>query len=466
MHRNLKFRFDLSQLLPCFLICKCALRVSLTETLIDQLVFFFLFVFASFDKLLNSFPSDFVLCTFFDETDSFKDVSDVVDSSFLNIEACSCFVEVSTFIFWSLDKSDELSGQLAQRIVLSRLACERDCEVRSVRTLVLISRGSKNWLLLGREALGDWLLSFSIEISAFLKKLSFIVFHLRRQNFISRQLTKQTFALIIRLFDTLVQRLALSKWNSVKRLLRFLIGLEMINLLQFLWLRLGEGNVVCFRLWSVVYLVQERARKAISKRNRNFVIVTKQPFNLFCKFRYIDRSLFYRFLFINMLVWSRFLLNFLNFGLLNVLDRKDRGLFACLIYWLRFASFLSGTVLAYRSIFRHFRLSRLLNNFVYELLFRPEVSGGTAELAMGTLPLQTLYQFLFFAQSVHFFPYDQILFRRSAPFLRLALWERGFRIHLRSFYLRRLDRISLNRALLFTRDLLLPLLATLHHFIN
>lgn len=70
-----------------------------------------------FDEALVSLPPNLILDGFFDKADALKDVSDIVDSPFLDIENLGGLIQVDLLRWWTLDELDESFGELSQAVV-------------------------------------------------------------------------------------------------------------------------------------------------------------------------------------------------------------------------------------------------------------------------------------------------------------------------------------------------------------
>ena len=64
----------------------------------------------------GSVPTNIVLAFFCNEADAFKDICNIIDTSFLNIEGFYCIVEVQSLIRRFFQQINKLFGQLNQSI--------------------------------------------------------------------------------------------------------------------------------------------------------------------------------------------------------------------------------------------------------------------------------------------------------------------------------------------------------------
>ena len=134
-------------------------------------------------------------------------------------------------------------------------------------------------------------------------------------------------------------------------------------------------------------MVEQRTRKTVSKPDLYSAFIFNEGFYILYHLKRFYWLLEFLSSLVNVVVRYSFLLNFVKFGFLNVMDGKKRGLLAEVIDRLGLGSLLANTDERLDGIFRRLDVGRLLNDLVDELLLGPEVSGRTAELARSAFPL-------------------------------------------------------------------------------
>ena len=65
---------------------------------------------------ISTHPFNFVLDSFFDETNAFENIGYIVDSAFLNSELDSCVVQVNYMIFGFSDQDDKVLRKFSETV--------------------------------------------------------------------------------------------------------------------------------------------------------------------------------------------------------------------------------------------------------------------------------------------------------------------------------------------------------------